>query len=72
MKIFVKAKPNAKEERIVKIDDSNFEAYIKEPPRQGQANTAIIRALADFLHIAQSRLRISAGHTSRKKVIEVL
>lgn len=72
MTIFVKAKPNAKEERVEKIDDIHFEVTVKEPPIQGRANAAIIKALADFFNIATSRLRIVSGYTSRQKVIEVL
>lgn len=72
MKIFVKAKPNAKEEKVEKIDETHFVVVVKEPPIQGRANAAIIRALADFLNIAPSRLQIVAGHTSRQKIIEVL
>lgn len=71
MKIFIKAKPNAKEDRIKKIDDTHFEVFVKEPPVQGRANGAIIKALADFLNIAPSRLSIISGHTSRRKVINV-
>ncbi|MEK7131683.1 MAG: DUF167 domain-containing protein [Patescibacteria group bacterium] len=71
MKIFVKAKPNAKNEKVIKNDEIHFEVSVKEPPRQGMANAAVIIALADFLNIAPSRLQIISGHTSRNKIIEV-
>lgn len=71
MKIFVQAKPNAQKECVEKVDESHFIIAVKEPPVQGRANAAISRALADFLNIAPSRLRIVAGHTIRQKVIEV-
>lgn len=72
MKIFVTAKPLAREEKVDKIDDTHFVIAVKEPARQGLANTAILKALADYLHIASSRLCIVAGHASRQKIIEVL
>lgn len=72
MKIFVKAKPNAKEKKVEKIDETHFAVWVKEPPRRGMANAAIIRALADFLGIAPARLRIVAGHTDRQKIIKIL
>jgi uncharacterized protein YggU (UPF0235/DUF167 family) len=81
-KLFIEAKPNAKKEKVEKIDspslklrragETHFAVAVKEPPVQGRANAAIIRALADFLGIAPSRLRIIAGWTSRRKTIEVL
>ena len=71
MKIFIKAKPNAKEERVEKTADMNFTVYVKEPPVRGLANRAIIRALAGYFKIPQSEIRISSGHTSRNKVVEI-
>ena len=38
MKIFVTVKPNAKEERVEKIDDTHFKVSVKEPPTEGRAN----------------------------------
>ncbi|PIV45904.1 hypothetical protein COS23_01900, partial [bacterium (Candidatus Moisslbacteria) CG02_land_8_20_14_3_00_36_53] len=32
MKIFVKAKPLAKESKVEKIDDTHFVVSVKEPP----------------------------------------
>ncbi|MEK7480943.1 MAG: DUF167 domain-containing protein [Patescibacteria group bacterium] len=72
MKLFVKAKPGARQQKVEQLDDTHFVVAVCEPPVQGQANAAIIKALADFLHIAPSRLRIVAGHTSRQKIIDIL
>lgn len=72
MKFFVTAKPMAKEERVEKIDSEHFVVSVKEPPIQGRANQAILKALARFLDVAPSRLRILSGYTSRQKVIEIL
>ena len=71
MKIFVKAKPNAKEEKIEKISDNNFIVSVKEPPVQGRANAAIIKALAEYLGINKNQLEIVAGYTNREKIIEI-
>lgn len=72
MKIFVKAKPNSAEAFVKQIDEQNFEVAVKEPPVQGRANRAIVKALADYLNIAPLRIRIISGYTSRQKVIELL
>lgn len=71
MKIFIKAKPNSKENKVEKVDDLNFIVSVKEPPVQGRANQAIIRALAEYFNVSLSRLRIISGHTSRQKIVEV-
>ena len=71
MKIFVKAKPNAKEEKIQKIDDNHYQVWVKEPPIKGAANRAIIKALAEYFKTASSQINIISGHTSRNKIIEI-
>lgn len=72
MKLFVAAKPRAKEEKVKKIDNTHFVVATKEPPIQGRANRAIIKILADYLNIAPSRLQIVSGHASRQKIVELL
>ncbi|MBI4225239.1 MAG: DUF167 domain-containing protein [Candidatus Sungbacteria bacterium] len=71
MRIFVAAKPGAKEERVEKIDETHFTVAVKEPPVQGKANRAIIKALAAYFNVPAWRVSIVSGHTSRQKVIEI-
>lgn len=71
MKFFVTVKPGAKREKIERVDSETFIIAVKEPPVQGKANAAVLKALGDYVGIAPSRLRIISGHTGRKKVIEV-
>lgn len=71
MKIFVKVKPGAREKKIKKIDEINFEVCVKEPPVKGMANRAVIRALADYFNTPVSGVNIISGHTSRHKTIQI-
>jgi len=72
MKIFVKAKPLSKEEKIEKIDEINFIIAVKEPPKDGKANRAVVRALALYFNVAPSRINLISGFSSKQKVFEVL
>ena len=72
MKLFIFAKPGAKEDSVKKIDDTHFTVTVKEPPIQGRANKAIIKTLAEFLGISPSRLNMVLGHTNKQKVIEII
>ena len=72
MKIFVKAKPNSRENKIVKNDETHFVVLVKAPPIQGMANRAIIKLLADYFEMDISRVRIVSGATSRNKIVEIL
>ncbi|MBI2558721.1 DUF167 domain-containing protein [Candidatus Woesearchaeota archaeon] len=71
MKITVKIKPNSKKEEIKKIDGTNFFIAVKEPPIDGKANKALVKALAKHFNIPSSAVRIASGHTSKQKIIEI-
>jgi len=72
MKIFIKAKPSAREEKIEKVDDQNYIVSVKEPPIKGKANEAIRNALAVYFKIGSSNIKIVSGYSSRNKIIEIL
>jgi uncharacterized protein (TIGR00251 family) len=72
MKITVKAKPASKEEKVEKITEFEFVVSVKEPPVQGRANMAIIKALAQYFCVSPSQVRLVFGFTSRQKVFEIL
>ncbi len=72
MKIVVKAKPNAKETKVEKIDDSHFMVSVKEPPISGMANRAIVKVLAEYFGVIPFRVKIVSGFTSRQKIIEII
>ena len=67
--ISVRAKPNSSENKVDKIDDLNFVVFVKDPPVQGRANRAIIKALSEYFHTPN--IRIVSGHISRNKVVKI-
>lgn len=71
MRIFVKAKPGAREGGIEKLDDAHYTMSVKELPVKGRANAAIVKLLADYFRVEPSCVTIVSGHTSRQKVIEI-
>ncbi len=72
MKLFVKVKPSARQESIKKISETNFVVAVKEPPRQGLANEAVITALSDYLGVSRQRIKIIIGERSKLKIIEII
>lgn len=68
MKIFVKAKPNSKEEYVEKIDETHFVVAVKEPPKQGRANNTIANALSDYFH---KPVKLASGFSSKQKTFEI-
>ena len=71
MRIFVKAKPNAREEKIERVDETHFSVSVKEPPADGRVNEAITKALAGYFGVSPSRVELVSGYASRQKVFEV-
>ena len=71
MKIFVKVKPKANEEKVITLSDTNFKVQVKESPEKGRANRAVIRMLADYFNTSQSNIKIISGSTSKLKIIEI-
>jgi len=78
MKLFITAKPESREEQVTKIDppvgragETHYSVAVKEPPVQGRANAAIVRALAARFGVSASRVHIVAGHTARRKIVEI-
>jgi len=70
MRIQVRVKPNSRTEEVSQEGDS-FMVKVKEPPKEGKANQAVIKLLAEHFGVAKSRVRILSGFRSKNKVIEV-
>jgi uncharacterized protein (TIGR00251 family) len=70
MRIQVRVKPNSRTEEVSQEGDS-FIVKVKEPPKEGKANQAVIKLLAEHFGVPRSRVRILSGFRSRTKVIEV-
>lgn len=69
MKISVKVKAKAKEERLEKLGEGVFAVWVKEPAEKGRANFAVIKAIARHFKVPQVRVRIVSGLSSRQKVV---
>jgi uncharacterized protein len=72
MRINVKAKTRSKKPGIEKIDDSNYVVAVKEVAEKGDANYAIVRALAEYFHVRLTQVRLMSGVTSRQKIFDIL
>jgi len=70
MRIQVKVKPNSRSEEVSREGDI-FVVKVKEPPREGKANQAVISLLAEHFGVPRSHVRILSGFRSKNKVIEV-
>jgi uncharacterized protein len=70
VKIQVKVKPSSKTAEVSREGD-NFIVKVKEPPKEGKANQAVIKLLAEHFGVPRSRVRILSGFRSKNKIVEV-
>ncbi|PVV01082.1 hypothetical protein BB560_004517 [Smittium megazygosporum] len=61
-------KPNASVSSIVSVGDA-VEVAVAAPPREGEANKAIVEYIAKFLGIRKTSVEILQGHKARQKVL---
>ena len=71
MKIRVNVKPNSRTEELT-YEGNDFTIKVKEPPKEGKANQAVIRLLARHFGVPQNQVRIVSGFKSKNKVVEVV
>lgn len=72
MKISIKVKTNAKENKVEKMEGLNYIVKVKTAPIEGKANEAIIKALSEFFGIPKSNITIKSGLTSKQKIVEII
>lgn len=68
----VKVKPNSKVSKIVKKNDGELIIFAKNRPIKNRVNLEIIKILAKYFEISQSRIFIIKGLKSKEKVIKIL
>lgn len=80
MRILVKAKVGAREERVeapepkllsTKDELEVYTVWVKEPPERGKANDAIIKLLAAHFNLPRSHVHLISGAISRRKIFEL-
>ena len=72
MKIPATIKPNSRHREEVVVDsDGTYVIYTKAPAIEGRANAAATKLLAKHFGVAQSRVKLVRGATSKHKVFNI-
>jgi len=72
MLIRVYVTPNAREAKLVKVSEDNFEVRVDERPMGGRANKRLVEILAEHFKVQKSRIIILRGTTTRNKTVQVI
>lgn len=72
MKITVIVKPHAHHTLVEPLQGGAFTVSVTAPASEGQANEAVVDALAEHFGVPPSRVRIAKGARSKRKIVEIV
>jgi uncharacterized protein (TIGR00251 family) len=67
----VLVQPRASRAKLGPVHDGRLKVAVTAPPVDGEANAAVIEALAKALGVARSAVEVIAGASSRRKTVRV-
>jgi uncharacterized protein len=56
---------------VVGRHGDGWRARVAAPPERGRANAALVALLSEMLGVPRSGVRVVAGHTARRKIVEI-
>lgn len=69
MKLKIKLHPNSSQEKIVKLDEGEYEVWIYEKPIENEANVVLEKFLKKYFN---KPVKIVKGLKSKNKIVEIL
>jgi hypothetical protein len=71
MRIRVRVKPGAHADSVSREPDGSLLVSVRARAQEGKANEAVVKAVAKFLRVPKSQVKIVSGPSSRTKILEV-
>lgn len=68
MRIKVKVHPSSSQEKILKLDESEYEVWFKEKPIEGKANEYLEKFMRKEFGV---KCKVVSGFTSKFKIVEI-
>jgi len=70
LKIKIRVTPRSSRDEVVKTGDE-YVVRVKALPREGKANEAVIKVLAEYFGVTRSSVHITSGLSGRNKIVEI-
>lgn len=70
MILSVTAHPKSGRIEVKQVGERDYHVWVKALPDRGEANEAIIDALAEYLNISRRRLMLHSGSRSKRKLFK--
>lgn len=71
VRLALQVTPNAKKSQVIGPLEDVLKLRLQAQPIEGKANEALIRFLAELLDLPRSRISITHGQSSKKKLVEL-
>jgi hypothetical protein len=71
IRLLIHVQPRASRTELAGLHGDALKIRLAAPPVDGAANDVLLRFLAEILSVPRSRLDLTSGHTSRRKVVLV-
>jgi uncharacterized protein YggU (UPF0235/DUF167 family) len=71
MRIYLKVITQSSQQKIEKISEGDYKAWVKSVPEKNKANQELIGTLADYFHTSKNNIKIVGGKTSSKKIVDI-
>jgi uncharacterized protein len=71
LRLAVQVMPNARKSEIAGIAENMLKIRLKAQPIEGKANEALLKYIADALDLPRSAVRLTHGHTGRRKLLTI-
>lgn len=71
VRLSVRVRPRASRDEVIPEADGTLKVRVCAPPVDGAANDRVVALIARRLRLPRSSVSVTAGATSRNKVVEV-
>ena len=71
VRLTIHVQPRATLDQVVGLHGDAIKIRLTAPPVDGAANEALVRLLSTVLGVAMARVRLTAGSTARRKMVEI-
>ncbi len=72
MIVQVTVKPGSRKGPLVVEEGDGLVVYLREKPHDGEANTALVKLLAEHFGVAKSCVMILKGSKNHQKLVEII
>lgn len=71
MRIYARVVPRASRNKIKKISEGDYKVWVTAPPVDGEANSMLIKVLAEYFKVSRTLIEITGGKSAKTKIIDI-